>query len=166
MDAMDMVLDLTHMADEACREALELFRGPIVATHANPRRVVDRTRLIPDEVIQGIAAHDGAVGIMPANWALVPGWKKGDSKEGVGLEMVVDAIDAVCQITGSDRHVGIGTDFDGGFGAEMAPAELDTISDLQKVASVLERRGYAPASIEAILHGNWLRLARRSLDTS
>ena len=67
------------------------------------------------------------------------------------------------ELAGDARHVGLGTDFDGGFGAESAPAEIDTVADLGKVGESLKMRGYAHADVEAILSGNWLRLLRRSL---
>jgi hypothetical protein len=47
------------MADKACLEALESYDGPVVATHANPRRLVQMHRMLRDEVITGIAAIKG-----------------------------------------------------------------------------------------------------------
>src|SRR5262249_29659867 len=142
MQGLGMILDLSHMADEACCEALARYDGSIVATHANPRHLVPLPRLIPDDVIAGIVAHDGVVGIMPLNWALDPTWRKGNPKDGVGIDAVVTAIDHVCQCAGDALHVGIGTDFDGGQGAETAPVELDTIADLPRIANALSQRGY------------------------
>jgi membrane dipeptidase len=51
--------------------------------------------------------------------------------------------------------VGIGTDFDGGFGVQHVPPEIDTIADMQKVAPLLEGRGYSPEDVQGILAGNW-----------
>ncbi len=162
MDGLGMALDLTHMSDRACLEALDLFGGPIVASHSNPRRLVPIKRLLPDEIIRGICERDGVVGIMPANWALDPEAKT-KGKEGISLDSVVDAIDVVCEIAGNALHVGIGSDFDGGFGAEQVPRELDTIADLPKLTKVLRNRGYGEDEIEAIMGGNWLNVARMVL---
>ncbi len=82
------------------------------------------------------------------------------------LEDVVNHIDHVCQLAGSARHAAIGTDLDGGFGTEESPADLDTIADLQKLPDILTRRGYSPADIRGILHGNWLDLMRRAWQAS
>jgi len=90
-------------------------------------------------------------------------WRRGDRKDAVTVADVAGAIDSVCQMAGDAAHVGLGTDFDGGFGAESAPAEMDTVADLVKVADALKARGYAQADVEAIMSGNWLRLLRRSL---
>jgi membrane dipeptidase len=163
MDLRGMILDLSHMADEACREAITRYHGPVVATHANPRSLVPLPRLLPDDVIMGIVAHDGVVGIMPLNWALDPAWRKGDSKAAIPVDAIINAVDIVCDLAGDALHVGIGTDFDGGQGAESAPAELDTIADLPRIADALSRRGYTDAAVEAIMGGNWLRVLRKHL---
>ena len=160
MDSLGVVLDLTHMSDEASFEALEQFDGSVVATHANSRRTVDRPRLLSDRAIEAIAEREGVVGILPANWALVPDWKRADGKDAVTLSAVVDAIETVCEVAGDVRHVGIGTDFDGGQGAESAPAELDTIADLPKLADALAARGYSDEDVAGIMGGNWLRVLR------
>jgi membrane dipeptidase len=70
---------------------------------------------------------------------------------------VVENIDHICQLAGNCRHVGIGSDLDGGYGCEQTPVGLDTIADLQKLVPLLERRGYSQGDREAVMHGNWLR---------
>ena len=163
MARLGLALDLTHMSEESCLEALDGYEGAIVATHAHSRRTAAKSRLLSDRVIEGIVARDGVVGVLPLNWALNSSWRASDGKESVTLDAVVEAIDAVCQIAGDAAHVGLGTDFDGGQGAEAAPAELDTIADLPKLASALAARDFADADIAAVMGGNWLKFLRRQL---
>jgi len=66
-------------------------------------------------------------------------------------------------LTGSAAHVGIGTDFDGGFGVESVPQGLDTIGDLYTIGAALRERGYAEEDIHAIMYGNMLRKLRVAL---
>jgi membrane dipeptidase len=66
-------------------------------------------------------------------------------------------------LAGSARHIGIGSDLDGGFGIEQTPKDLDTIADLRKLEGILSARGYARADIEGIFSGNFLRFLRRAL---
>jgi membrane dipeptidase len=162
MADLGLTLDLTHMSEEACLEALDSYEGAIVATHAHSRRTAAKARLLSNRVIEGVVAHDGVVGVLPLNWALTE-WRPSDGKVAVTLDAVVEAIDAVCQIAGDVAHVGLGTDFDGGQGAEAAPAELDTIADLPKLASALAARDFADADIAAVMGGNWLAFLRRRL---
>jgi membrane dipeptidase len=158
-----MTLDVTHMSEEACLESLATYESAIVATHAHSRRTKNTPRLLSDAVVQGIAARDGIVGVLPLNWAVDPAWRTADGKETVKLDAVVDAIDCVCQIAGDARHVGLGTDFDGGQGAESAPAEIDTVADLPRLATALDARGFTEGDIAAIMGGNWLRFLARQL---
>jgi len=162
MQDHNIILDLSHMADEACLEAIERYPGPIVATHANPRRMVAMQRLLSDQVMSGLIGRDGVIGIMPVNWALDPAWRQKDRTD-IHVNLVVEAIDIVCQMAGDARHVGIGTDFDGGQGAEAAPAEIDTIADLPVIADALRDRGYPEDSIVNIMGGNWQRVLRQHL---
>ncbi len=162
MQRYGIMLDLSHMAEEACMEALDHYEGPIVATHANPRRLVPMPRLLSDTVIRRVAARDGVIGVMPLNWALDPAWRL-KAKEDMHIETVVDAIEIVCQLAGDAWHVGLGTDFDGGQGAADAPAELDTIADLPRLVEALTCRGYADEAVTAIMGDNWLRVLRRAL---
>jgi membrane dipeptidase len=158
MQRFGMVLDLSHMAEEACLEALDRYAGPVIASHANPRRLVPFQRCLSDQVIAHMIARDGVIGIMPLNWALDPAWRQSKTKADIHVEAVVEAIDIVCQIAGDARHVGIGTDFDGGQGAEAVPAELDTIADLPVIADTLCRHGYKDEDIAAVMGENWWRL--------
>jgi membrane dipeptidase len=66
-------------------------------------------------------------------------------------------VDRICQMAGDARHVGLGTDFDGGFGLSSVPAGVDTIADLQKLGPVLRAKGYNDGQVAAVLGGNWLR---------
>jgi membrane dipeptidase len=163
MERCGMTLDLTHMSEEACLESLATYDAAIVATHAHSRRTNNTPRLLSDLVVEGIIARDGIVGVLPLNRALDPTWHTADGKESVTLDAVVDAIDAVCQIAGDAQHVGIGTDFDGGQGAESAPAEIDTIADLPNLAAALAGRGFAEDDIADVMGRNWIRFLGRQL---
>jgi membrane dipeptidase len=163
MARFNMILDLTHMADEASREALERYPGPVVATHSNPRCIVPTDRMLPDDLIRSIAERNGMIGLMPVNWGIDVEWRKRGKKQDISLDQFIDVIEATCEIAGSVENVGIGSDFDGGFGAESTPVELDTIADLPKLADAMLERGYSTAQTEAIVGGNWLQFFRKYL---
>jgi membrane dipeptidase len=114
-------------------------------------------------VLQGLLERDGMTGIVAYNNYLQVGWKRGDRRDLVSLQQVAAQIDYVCQIAGDARHVGLGSDFDGGFGWQSTPAEINTIADLQKLAPLLEAMGYTQADIAAILGENWIARLRAAL---
>jgi len=158
MAGFNMVLDLSHMARAAFLQAVEIYSGPQIASHSNPRAFLPTDRGLGDDMITLLAERDGVIGIMPYNRYLVPGWDRSHPRDLVGLEIVAQAIDYVVQLTGSSRHVAIGSDFDGGFGRESIPHEMDSIADLIQISNALEKWGYGEADIEAVMYRNWLRI--------
>ncbi|HLW61247.1 MAG TPA: membrane dipeptidase [bacterium] len=155
-----VILDLTHCSDQAFWAALERYSGPVHASHNNCRALVPHQRQFSDEQISAIVKRGGVIGVAMDCWMIVPGWRHGDDNRRVTLADVVHHIDHICQLAGSCAHAAIGTDLDGGFGREGSPHDLDTIADLQRLVGLLERQGYPPRDIEAIMHGNWLRFLR------
>lgn len=166
MERLGILLDLTHMSDQAFWAALEHYHGLVLASHNNCRALVPHQRQFSDQQLQAIIERDGVIGAAFDTWMLQPGWVVDQSSNaGITMEQVVDHIDHVCQLAGNSRHAAIGTDLDGGYGREQSPADLDTIADLQKLHGILTTRGYTTDDIAAILHGNWLRLLRQAWAT-
>lgn len=164
MSKYNMVLDISHMAEEAFFQAVECYPGRIIASHANPRVLSENIdRHLSDEMIKALIARDGIIGAVLFNKFLLRGWNHGDPKDAATAETVARAIDHVCQIAGDARHAGIGTDFDGGFGMRSTPGGFDTVADLGIIAPALAKLGYTVTDIELIMGGNWLRLLREVL---
>ena len=57
----------------------------------------------------------------------------------------------------------IGSDLDGGFGNEQCPSDLDTIADLQKLDSILLKRGYTNQDVNKLFSNNGLNFLKRHL---
>ncbi|HZT70495.1 MAG TPA: membrane dipeptidase [Terriglobia bacterium] len=163
MQEARMILDATHLSDESFWEALELFHGPVLASHNNCRMLVPGDRQFTDDQIRELIKRDAVIGAAFDCWMLYPGWKLGVTpSNAVSMENVADHIDHICQLAGNARHVGIGSDLDGGFGREQSPHDLDTIADLQALSGILDKRGYSKSDIEGIMHGNWLRFFEKA----
>ena len=163
MAELGFILDLTHMSEKATLEALDRYEGIAVASHSNVRTISGGDeRHLSDTQIRRLGEHGGVMGIVPVNPFLKLDHRKGERKELVTLDHVMAHIDHVCQLLGSADHVGLGTDFDGGFGAADIPAEMDSIADLDKIATGLLQRGYETADIHKIMGKNWLNLLRRA----
>jgi membrane dipeptidase len=163
MQTLGMILDLSHIAEEAYWQALDRYDGPVFVSHATPRRFYPNPRALSDEMIGALAERGGVIGIALCNQFLKPGLHIDDPKESVTIRDVADAIDHVCQLTGSVEYVGIGSDLDGTFGRRHAPAEIDTVADLQKLAIPLSEMGYLEPEIGAIFSGNMLRTLKKGL---
>lgn len=163
MERLGIILDATHLCDDSFWEALDHFHGPVWASHNNCRALVPHNRQFADEQIRVLIERGAVIGVALDAWMMVPGWVRGQTtpaSAGLMLERILDHVDHICQIAGNSRHVGIGTDLDGGFGYEQTPADLDSIADIARLADLLARRGYSPDDIEGIMHGNFLRFLR------
>ena len=163
MDRLGMILDATHLCDEAFWTALEIFRGPVWASHNNCRALVDHNRQFSDDMIRALVARGAVIGGALDAWMMVPGWVRGKSLPepmGCRLEVMIDHLDHICQIAGNADHVGIGSDLDGAYGREQSPHDLETIADLGRLPAMLPARGYAPDDVVKVMHGNWLRFLR------
>lgn len=162
------ILDLSHMDEPAALEALDRYEGPVAATHSNCLALLpgsESNRHVSDRLLRGLIERGGVIGLVPYNAFLKTGWLRaaGSRREEVSLSHLADHIDHVCQLAGNARHAAIGTDFDGGFGLQSVPHELDTIADLHKLADFLRPRGYSESDVSAILGGNWLRYLQENL---
>lgn len=160
MERLGIILDATHLCDESFWEALDRFHGPIWASHSNCRALVPHNRQFSNEQIKALLGRGAVIGGALDAWMLTPGWVRGRTTPetaGVTLQTLLDHVDHVCQLAGSARHSGIGTDLDGAFGREQSPADLDTIADLSRLPAMLAARGYAEADVKLILHGNFIR---------
>ena len=165
MDRLGIILDATHLCDDSFWEALAHFKGRVWASHNNCRALVAHNRQFTDEQIRVLIERGAVIGAALDAWMMVPGWVRGQTtpeSAGLKLERIIDHIERICQIAGNARHVGIGTDLDGGFGYEQTPADLDSIADVARVADLLARRGYTPDDIEGVMHSNFLRFLREA----
>lgn len=163
MERVGMILDITHLSDQCFDEALDIYHGPMLASHHNCRALVPDQRQITDDQIKRLIARGGVIGTALDNWMLYADWKRGESDpQLVKLEDMVAHIDRVCQLAGNACHAAIGTDLDGGFGKEQAPHDLDTIADLQRLPDMLRKRGYKEDALEGIMYGNWVRFFREA----
>ncbi len=165
IERLKIILDVTHLCDDSFWETLDNYNGPLWASHSNCRALVDHNRQFSDEQIKELLNRDAVIGVALDAWMMIPGWIKGKSTpkgEGLTLEHMVNHIDHICQLSGNSLHAGIGTDLDGGFGKEQSPSDIDTISDLQKLDSILSGRGYTSQDIQNISSENFLRFLRNT----
>jgi len=166
MADLGYTLDIAHMSEESVLQVLDIYPGAIIASHANAAALIESPaseRHLSDRVLRRLAERDGVMGVIPYNRFLQPGWTDHDPREEVSLHLLLDHIDHICQMCGSADQIGLGSDYDGGFGWPAVPFEVDTVADLQKLAPLMEERGFNTEEIEAFFHSNWRRILERTL---
>lgn len=164
MNRLGVVVDVSHVSDEAFRDALEVTRAPVMASHSSARALVDNPRNMSDEMLRDVAANGGVVMINFGGAFIDPGkasyWKIAGElvrhlgPEPVSLELLLDQIDHVAQVAGVD-HVGLGSDFDGTL---FLPEGASDVAGFPNITAGLVRRGYTDEDIHKILGGNALRV--------
>lgn len=163
MDKLQMILDVTHLTDQGFLEAMEIYKGPVWASHHNCRAIINHQRQLTDEQIKILVERKSVIGGVFDTWMLTDNWQRGIDdplQRDVRLERIIDHYDHICQIAGNSLHVAVGSDLDGTFGKEQSPWDLDTIADLNKLTGLLQGRGYTNEDIDNIFYKNWLRFLR------
>jgi len=165
MEALNIILDATHLCDDAFWQALDHFNGHVWASHNNCRALVNHNRQFSDEMIKALIEREAVIGAAMDAWMIVPDWVRGKSTPqnmNCNLEKLINHIDHICQIAGNSLHVGIGSDLDGAFGKEQCPYDLETIADLQRIAVLFAERGYAIEDVDNLMYANWIRFLRNA----
>ncbi len=159
MDKLGVVHDASHLSDRAFEELCEATDRRIVASHSNCRAITDPTgrnqRHLHDGQIREIVRRGGVVGLNVLSTFLRPDIGQ------IGRATIGDAIrhlEHVCEIAGSTRHVGLGSDMDGGFAATRMPMGMETPRDLTLLVEGVRARGWSDAEVEGLTSGNWLRV--------
>ena len=166
IESLKIILDATHLCDQSFWETMSHYSGPVWASHSNCRKWVPNERQFDDAQINELISRGAVIGMAFDAWMMLPNWERGRTQpksSGLVLETIVDHIDHICQLAGNSDHVMIGSDLDGGFGNEQCPSDLDTIADLQKLDSILLKRGYTNQDVNKLFSNNGLNFLKRHL---
>lgn len=151
-----VILDLSHMAQQAVEEALAIWTGPVLASHSNARELVPGERQLAAATVAEVARRGGVVGISFAGSHLRP-------PHAAARPTLADVVDHVihhARSAGSAEHVGLGTDLDGGFPAARSP--VDRMEELAELRRLLRAR-FTKRDTDGIMGDNWIAFLRRSL---
>ncbi len=176
MNHLGIVIDMAHGGPRTAQDAIDLSDHPVIVSHANVRKLTDNPRNLSDDLLKGLAAKGGVVGIT----AYSPFC---EAKPGVRptLREVIDHIGYVADLVGVD-HVGIGSDFFEGeslvrferffrvrypdvirhYTLESVYAEgFDGVACFPRLTEGLVERGFSDDEVLKILGGNFLRVFRQ-----
>lgn len=99
MERLKIILDATHLCDDAFWDAMDIFKGHIWASHNNCRSLVNHNRQLSDEMIKELISRGAVIGGALDAWMMVPGWVRNASTPlsmNCHLEVMVDHLDHIC----------------------------------------------------------------------
>ena len=157
-----VMVDISHMRTDAIEETFRLLDAldpardmPVIATHAG-YRFGKQEYMLDEPAVRQIARRDGVIGLIMAEHQLNDGKRTGSFEESV--RVIRRHIDKIAEITGSHRHVALGTDFDGFIKPTLAG--LQHAGDLKLLRDEL-RNHYAHDDVDLIGSGNAVRVLRQ-----
>lgn len=146
---LGIVIDVSHISDEGFWDIMDITEKPIIASHSNSRTLQNVPRNLTDEMYLAICKSGGTTGINLCSDFL---------GENPTVDTVCDHIFHFLNLAGSDRHISLGSDFDG---ITRMPMEMNGIQDYPKVAKRLSQRGLSDETIVNIYWNNALGVIER-----
>jgi len=190
MNRLGIIIDVSHVSDQAFEQILELSQTPVVATHSGLRTFRKMERNISDEMLSALAKRGGLLQLVFGSWFL-------DETAAKTLEAIRDELKAMEKRGASEAerdrreqelwqafaaknvtleqfvdqidhavkiagvdHIGLGSDFEGVYGT---PEGLTDVSAYPRLTAALLKPGYTPEQIDKINGGNLLRVWRQVL---
>jgi len=161
LDQLGVIHDTSHLAEQSFWQLLDLTTGPVIASHSNCRNLIPTDRQLSDAMIQALARRGGVIGINFYDQFLLPPAER--AKRRANFSDVLRHIQYLADLLGDTRHIGLGTDMDGGLGREQIPREITTWADLPRLAEALANANFSDRQISGIMGNNWMEFFRGAL---
>ena len=143
MCRIGMAVDVSHLSDRGVEQVLERATRPIFASHSNARAVFEHPRSLSDDLIKGIAAQGGTIGVNFYYQQLCKGAH-------ARISDIVRHIGHIVEICGIGCCA-IGSDFDG---MQQYPKDLRNSADFPALMEALAKAGFSDKEIYRIAYQN------------
>ncbi|RYF61070.1 MAG: diguanylate cyclase [Comamonadaceae bacterium] len=178
MNALGMLIDVSHASDRTSMDAIEASSKPIAITHAGARAIWPTPRMKPDEILKACAERGGILGLEAAPHTTISYEHRTHTIESVmdHFEYAVDLMGIEHVAFGPDAFYGDHLGFHHAVSANLDVAAMVNSGDLEydrvthvdgmenpsenfrNIAGWLVEHGYSDSEILAVLGGNVLRL--------
>ncbi|ODV94484.1 hypothetical protein PACTADRAFT_51312 [Pachysolen tannophilus NRRL Y-2460] len=160
MNRLGMMVDLSHVSYKTMLDTLEVTQSPVIFSHSSAYHLTNHERNVRDDVLLKIKENDGVVCVNFYPAFIVP---KDKSIKEVSIEDAVNHILHIVKITGSFRHVGFGSDFDG---IPFGPIGLEDVSKYPDLIYKIMQAGATDQDIKGLMGGNTMRVWAKNEEIS
>lgn len=137
-----MLIDVSHLSDEAFWDIMNITQGPIVASHSNSRSLCGVSRNLTDDMFRAICSTGGVVGLN--QYADFVGQKP-------TLDTVCDHVLHWLELDPECGHIALGGDLDG---CDVLAEGFRGVQSYPLLAERLLERGLTQSQVEAIFWNN------------
>lgn len=124
-----MIVDVSHISDEAFWNIMDITQAPVIASHSNSRAVWDTSRNLTDDMFKAICATGGVAGFNQYEYFI---------GAGCDLDTACDHILHFLELDPSGKHIALGGDLDG---CDVLPKGFSGVQDYPAFADRLLARG-------------------------
>lgn len=146
---LGMIIDVSHISDEAFWDIMKVTRSPIIATHSNSRSICDVSRNLTDDMFRAICETGGVAGF-------------NQCAPFVGIQ---PDLDTACrhflhfmELDPDAKHIALGGDLDG---CDELPKGFDGIHDYPNLAERLLAHGLSDDNMNDIFWNNAIGVMRK-----
>lgn len=148
---LGILVDVSHISDEAFWNIMDMTQAPVIATHSNSRAVCDVRRNLTDDMFRAICGCGGVVGLNLYGAFI---------GENPTLDMACDHILHFLDMDPEGKHICLGGDLDG---CDVLPAGFEGVQDYPKLAQRLLERGVGEKLVHQIFWTNALEVLERAV---
>jgi membrane dipeptidase len=194
LNRMGMMVDVSHVSDEAFYDVLETTSAPVIASHSNTRAVYDNPRNLTDDMLKALAENGGVVQLCflyvtelppnpPRDSARAELRERYNNFQNLSEEQMEEAraewsaidrdfpsqLPTVSHLVDHLDHIVdlIGIDYVG-IGSDFdGGGQLEDCYDVSQMHNItveMLRRGYSREDIEKVWSGNFMRVFREAYD--
>ena len=148
MNALGMIIDVSHLSDEGFYRVADLSKFPFVASHSNARSITNHSRNLKDDMIKLLSEKGGIIGLT-------------FNAEFVGQEKIsrvsniIKHLKHIYSVGGIDV-IALGSDFDG----IDRNLEIDDASEWYKLLDAIKKSGFKESEIDKITYSNSVRVIK------
>ena len=141
---LGMIVDVSHISDEAFWDIMRITQAPIIASHSNSRAVCDHSRNLTDDMFKAICETGGVAGFN--QFAAFVG-------QDPDMDKACDHILHFLELDPDGKHIALGGDLDG---CPELPKGFNGVQDYPSFADRLLARGLTEQMLRDIFWNNAL----------